>query len=99
VQVDQFCFVLYLVSCLSVEWTIHVYTGTERFAGTDSNIFIRLFNSKFGYTAEYELSSENWIIGDKLFPLKNLFESGGHDRFRIVTEKFEFVEKIHVRYN
>ncbi len=88
---------MYLVSYLSIEWTIHVYTGTERFAGTDSSIFIRLFNSKFGYTREYELTNENWIIGDKLFPLKNLFEYGGHDRFRINVGKLGFVEKIHVR--
>jgi hypothetical protein len=92
-----FLFSLCLVAYLSIEWTIHVYTGTERYAGTDSNIFLRLFNSKIGYTNEYELTHENWLIGNALFPFKNLFEHGAHDRFRIATEKFEFIEKIHVR--
>jgi hypothetical protein len=82
---------------LSIEWTIHVYTGTERFAGTDSSIFIRLFNSEHGYTPEHELTHENWVIGDKTFPLKNLFESGEHDKFRINTEKLRYVEKLYVR--
>jgi len=82
---------------LSIEWTIHVYTGTEPYAGTDSSVFIRLFNSKYGYTVEYELTHDNWIIGNALFPFKNLFESGGHDRFRLYTEKLEFIEKIYVR--
>jgi hypothetical protein len=88
---------LYLIFCLSIEWTIHVYTGTERFAGTDSNIYIRLFNSEFGYTPEYELTHDNWIIGSNAFPLKNLFEYGEHDRFRISIEKFESIQKIYVR--
>ncbi|CAF2374033.1 unnamed protein product [Rotaria sp. Silwood2] len=79
------------------EWIIHVYTGNERFAGTDSNIFLRLFNSKYGYTSEYKLTHENWIVGNTIFPLRNLFEHGEHDRFRIFTDKLGFVEKVHVR--
>ena len=93
----SFIFLLCLVSYLSIDWTIHVYTGTERFAGTDSTIFIRMYNSIHGYTHEYELTHENWLYGSALFQFKDLFEKGGHDRFRISTEKFGLVEKIHVR--
>ncbi len=82
---------------MSIDWTIHVHTGTERFAGTDSSVFIRMFNSNYGYTQEYELTHDNWLYGTALFPFKDLFEHGGHDRFRISTQKFGFVEKIHVR--
>ena len=81
----------------NIDWTIHVYTGTERFAGTDANVFIRMYNSIHGYTNEYELTHENWLIGDALFPFKNLFENGAHDRFQVSTGRFEYVEKIHVR--
>jgi hypothetical protein len=56
-----------------------------------------MFNSIYGYTNEYKLTHDNWLYGTKLFPFKDLFESGEHDRFRISTEKFGFVEKIHVR--
>jgi hypothetical protein len=87
---------LYLICYLSIEWTIHVYTGTERFAGTDSNVYIRLFNLKNNFTSEYELTHENWIIGNDVFPLKNLFEYGEHDRFRISIAKFESIKTIHV---
>ncbi|CAF1368122.1 unnamed protein product [Rotaria magnacalcarata] len=79
------------------EWIIHVYTGTERFSGTDSNIFLRLFNSKYGYTNEYKLTHENVLIGKNIFPLKNLFEYGEHDRFRIFTDELGSIEKILVR--
>ncbi len=82
---------------MPVEWTIHVYTGNERFAGTDSNVFIRLYNSEHGYSHEYELTHDNWIFGRYEFPLKNLFEYGAHDRFRIFTEKIATVKMIHVR--
>lgn len=68
----------------------------ERFAGTDAGVFIKMFNTIHGYTDEYELTHENWLIGNALFPFKNLFESGEHDRFRVSTSSFEFVERIHV---
>ncbi|CAF2077878.1 unnamed protein product [Rotaria magnacalcarata] len=79
------------------EWIIHVYTGTESFSGTDSNIFLRLFNSKYGYTNEYKLTHENVLIGKNIFPLKNLFEYGEHNRFRIFTDELGSIEKILVR--
>lgn len=84
--------------CLFLEWIIHVYTGKERFSGTDSNIFIRLFNTKYGYTPEYKLTHENSIIPNNRIFLKNLFESGERDRFRIFTDQIGSVEKIYVRY-
>jgi hypothetical protein len=92
-----FFFSYSLVFCLSIEWTIHVHTGNERFSGTDSNVFIRLFTSKRDRTDEYQLTHENWIIGNTDFPIRNLFETGAHDRFRIVTKDIGFIEKIQVR--
>jgi hypothetical protein len=56
-----------------------------------------MFNSIYGHTREYQLTHDNWLYAAELFPFKDLFEYGGHDRFRISTEKFGFVEKIHVR--
>lgn len=90
---------LYLIHCLSIDWTIHVYTGSERSAGTDSNIYVSLFSLKYGYTPEYELSHENWIFGSKLFPYKDLFENGEHDRFRISIKQFDKIDNIYVRFS
>lgn len=56
-----------------------------------------MFDSIHGYTNEYELTHENWLIGDALFPFKDLFENGAHDRFRVSTGSLKYVEKIHVR--
>ncbi|CAF3341956.1 unnamed protein product [Rotaria socialis] len=97
-MLDFLAFILFIIPyCSGEEWIIHVYTGTERFSGTDSNIFLRLFISKYGYTNEYKLTHENVLAGKNIFPLKNLFEYGEHDRFRIFTDELESIEKILVR--
>lgn len=89
------------IECLShcpfpLAWTINVHTGKERFGGTDSNVFIRLFNSRNEQTSEYQLSHYNWQPSVDDFPLRNLFEIGALDRFRILTEDIGSVSKIHV---
>ena len=87
----------YLSPCpFSLAWTIYVHTGKQRFGGTDSNVFIRLFNSRNEQTSEYQLSHYNWQPAGDEFPLRNLFEIGALDRFRIRTEDIGSVSKIHV---
>ncbi|CAF0720297.1 unnamed protein product [Rotaria sordida] len=85
--------------CLAEVWNIYVHTGNERFAGTDSNIYIRLFNAKDESTGEYQLTHSNWVPDSNDFPLRNLFEMGAHERFRIRTEDIGSVAKIHIRHN
>ncbi|CAF0758647.1 unnamed protein product [Rotaria sp. Silwood1] len=95
-------FILFLCvipCCLAEVWNIHVYTGNERFAGTDSNIYIRLFNSKDESTGEYQLTHSNWVPDSNDFLLRNLFETGAQERFRIRTEDIGSVAKIHIRHN
>ncbi|CAF2380146.1 unnamed protein product [Rotaria sp. Silwood2] len=95
-------FILFLCvipCCFAEIWNIYIYTGNERFAGTDSNIYIRLFNSKDESTGEYQLTHSNWIPDTNDFPLRNLFEMGAVERFRIRTEDIGSVAKIHIRHN
>ncbi|CAF0867269.1 unnamed protein product [Adineta steineri] len=79
--------------CLAEDWSITVYTGTERFAGTDSNVYIRLFNSQGESTSEYQLTHNNWMPEHE-FPVRNLFERGARERFEIKTEDIKTVAKI-----
>jgi hypothetical protein len=53
---------------------VSVKTGTVRYAGTDANVFVKLFGSK-GDTGKLQLvSAEN---------TKNKFEAGRTDSFRL----------------
>jgi hypothetical protein len=75
-----------------------VYTGNERFAGTDSSVYIRLFNSEGEGTSEAKLTHYNWIPNNDDFPVRNLFEMGARERFGIQTEYIGSVSKIQVRF-
>jgi hypothetical protein len=81
---------------LFVVWNIDVHTGNERYAGTDSNVYIRLFNSEGESTREYQLTHSNWMPQNNEFPVRNLFEIGAHEQFRIRTEDIGPVDKIQV---
>ena len=80
-----------------IVWIVHVYTGNERFAGTDSNVYIRLYNEEGDSTSEVQLTHYNWLPEKSDFPLRNLFEVGARERFRIQTEFIGEVSKIQVR--
>ena len=82
---------------LFVVWTVDVSTGNERFAGTDSKVYIRLLNAQDEETGEYQLTHSNSKFEPGDFPMRNLFEMGSHDRFVIKTEDIGAVVKIHVR--
>ena len=82
---------------MSIVWNVYVYTGTERFAGTDSNVYITLFNEVGDSTSEIQLTHYNWQPEDTDFPIRNLFETGARERFRIQTEVMRSVGKIQVR--
>ncbi|CAF0866123.1 unnamed protein product [Adineta ricciae] len=86
-----------LPSCLAESWTITVYTGRRRFAGTDSNVYISLINSKKTNSKEQQLTHYNWIPEKNVFPVRNLFEMGAKDRFRIWTGNLETIDKILIR--
>ena len=75
-------------------WTITVYTGRRRFAGTDSNVYISLINSKKTNSKEQQLTHYNWIPEKNVFPIRNLFEMGAKDRFRIWTGNLGTIDKI-----
>ena len=83
---------------LDVFWTVDVYTGNERFAGTDSNVYIRLLNAQDEETSEDQLTHSNLKFEPGEFPVRNLFEMGSRDRFVIETEDIGAVVKIHVRH-
>ncbi|UJR35600.1 hypothetical protein I4U23_028351 [Adineta vaga] len=85
--------------CLSESWTVSVYTGKRRFAGTDSNVYIRLTNAQGKDTKEYQLTHYNWIPEKNGFPLRNLFEMGAKDRFRIWTDDLKSISKILIRHD
>jgi len=85
--------------CLGEAWTVYVYTGNERFAGTDSNVYIRLFNSEGESTSEVQLTHHNWIPENNDFPIRNLFEVGARERFNIRTEYIGSAAKIQIRHN
>jgi hypothetical protein len=87
-----------LIILLFIVWTVYVYTGDQRFAGTDSNVYIRLFNSDGESTSESQLTHSNWMPDDKDFPIRNLFEMGARERFRLRTEYIGSVAKIQVRF-
>lgn len=92
----------YLKICFFVRllvWIIHVYTANEQFAGTDTNVYIRLFNSKDESTDEYQLTHANWLPQSHEIPIRNLFEMGAHERFSIRTEDIGSVAKIKVSFN
>lgn len=78
-------------------WTVTVYTGKRRFAGTDSNVYIKLINSKKPDSKEQQLTHHNWIPEKNVFPVRNLFEMGAKDQFRIWTGNIETIDKILVR--
>jgi hypothetical protein len=90
------CF--FVIILLFIVWTVYVYTGDQRFAGTDSNVYIRLFNSDGESTSESQLTHSNWMPDDNDFPIRNLFEIGARERFRIRTEYMGSVAKIQVRF-
>ena len=79
-------------------WNVYVYTGKERYAGTDSNVYIRLFNSEGESTSEYQLTHHNWMPDNNEFPVRNLFEIGAKERFLIRTEDIGSVAEIQVRF-
>lgn len=83
---------------LFIVWTVYLYTGTERFSGTDSNVYIRLINEKDESTSEVQLTHHNWLPDNKDFPIRNLFESGARERFHIETGDIGSLAKIKVRY-
>lgn len=80
-------------------WYVDVYTGNERFAGTDSNVYITLFNEDGDSTSDIQLTHYNWQPDNADFPIRNLFETGARERFRIQTEAMGSVVKIQVRLN
>ena len=93
-----FVFFLYgFMILLFLAWTVYVYTGTERFSGTDSNVYIRLFHGENEHTSEIQLTHYNWLPDTKDFPIRNLFETGARERFLIQTENIGSVTKIEVR--
>ena len=79
-------------------WIIHVHTANEQYAGTDANVYIRLFNPKHESTGEYQLTHSNSEPGPNGFRFRNLFEMGAVERFRIRTEDIGAVAKIEVSY-
>ena len=81
---------------ISKVWTVYVYTGDKRFAGTDSNVYIRLFNSRNESTSEYQLTHHNWIPERNAFPFRNLFEMNAKERFHIRTQDITSIAKIYV---
>lgn len=83
---------------LFLEWSVYVYTGKERFSGTDANVYIRLFNPKGESTSEAQLTHYNWMPDYNEIPFRNLFEVGARERFEIKTEYIGNVSKIHVRF-
>ncbi len=90
-------FFFFFVILLFIVWTVYVHTGNERFAGTDSNVYIRLFNEEGDSTSEIQLTHYNWLPNNNDFPIRNLFETGAKERFRIQTEYIGSVAKIDVR--
>jgi hypothetical protein len=90
---NKFCIIL-----LFLAWNVYVYTGNQRYAGTDSNVYIRLFNSEGDSTSEAQLTHYNWMPDNNDFPIRNLFEMGAKERFRIKTEYIGSVSKIEVRF-
>lgn len=93
-----FFLIINFLILLFIVWTVYVYTGNERFAGTDTNVYIRLFNSEGESTSENQLTHYNWMPDNNDFPIRNLFEKGARERFRIRTEYIGSVSKIQVRF-
>ena len=87
---------IFSIVFLSVVWNVYVYTGTKRFAGTDSNVYITLFNEEGDSTSDIQLTHYNWQPENADFPIRNLFEAGARERFRIQTESIRSVTKIQV---
>jgi hypothetical protein len=75
---------------------VYVQTGKEKFSGTDSNVFIRLFDDKNQSTNEYQLTHYNWKPEADEFPIRNLFETNARDQFIIKTEDISMITKIYV---
>lgn len=73
-----------------------MHTGRKRYAGTDSNVYIRLFDPRDVSSREYHLTHRNWIPENNAILIRNLFEMGAHDRFHIRTEGIKTVAKITV---
>ncbi|CAF0979138.1 unnamed protein product [Rotaria magnacalcarata] len=92
-------FTLILPYSLAEVWIIHVHTANEQYAGTDANVYIRLFNPKHESTGEYQLTHSNWQPEPHELPFRNLFEIGAVERFRIRTEDIGAVAKIEIRHN
>ncbi|CAF3346071.1 unnamed protein product [Rotaria socialis] len=92
-------FTLILPYSLAEVWVIRVYTANEQYAGTDANVYIRLFNPKHESTGEYQLTHSNWQPEPHELPFRNLFEIGAVERFRIRTEDIGAVAKIEIRHN
>jgi hypothetical protein len=92
-----FCFMRDFIFVFKA-WYVYVYTGNERFAGTDSNVYIRLSNSEGGNTNEYQLTHSNWMPEKNEFPVRNLFETGARERFLIQTDAIGDVASIQVRF-
>ncbi len=90
--------VFILIVWVFIVWIVYVYTGNERFAGTDSNVYIRLHNEDGESTSEMQLTHYNWLPEKNDFPVRNLFETGARERFRIRTEYIGSVAKIQVSY-
>jgi len=94
-----YCLIInFIILLLFLAWIVHVHTGTARYAGTDSNVYIRLFNSEGDSTSEAQLTHYNWMPDNNQFPIRNLFEAGAKERFQIRTEYIGFVSKIEVRF-
>jgi len=87
----------FFIVLLFIVWTVYVYTGNERFAGTDSNVYISLYNEEGESTSEAQLTHSNWLPEKNEFPVRNLFETGARERFQIRTEYIGSVSKIQVR--
>lgn len=64
-----------ILDCIAAtSYHVSVKTGTERHAGTDANVFVKLFGSK-GDTGKLQLASAD--------NTKNKFEAGRTDNFKL----------------
>ena len=81
---------LYIHVYLFLEYNIEVYTGKQKMAGTDSNIFITL-HGQHGSSKKIHLVDPT--------SSKKLFERNSQDKFRLVMPSLGGLRRIRIEHD